>query len=531
MKTLKFLISAILLLSGCHAWAKVELPVVFSDGAVLQCEKPIPVWGWADPGQTVFVKIADQVRETQVNADGSWQVVFEPINASYQSYTLSIKADQELLSFGDIVFGEVWLCSGQSNMESNLVSMCARTRDSGYESVVAFNQNEKNSATDEFLRHIKVPNQANVAYPQRNFEGSWAHSSPEKNGSFTAVGYFFAKELRKYLDRPVGLVNAAWGGKRIDPFIPPAQNAYHAQIVEQIQLAVANYDVAAAQVNFENQMAEWEKAGSKGRKPRLPYPPTLQFPNHFGGIYNGMIHPLVPYAIRGALWYQGESHHRNRPKDYGKKMELLISGWRHAWGQGDFPVYYCQLANHTSPNPEPIQGSDTWITICHQQSLSMKIPNTGMAMLNDIGQAIDIHPRNKKDVGLRLSKWALNGTYGFKDIVPSGPVFAGSKVEGASVIVTFDYAGSGLIVGQKKLMDSVQASDQSLGGFQLCGNDQVWQWAEAEIVSSNQVKVSSRAIDTPYAVRYAWQRNPTQSNLYNKEGLPTGMFTTLSVIK
>ena len=522
---------------SASARAEVRLPALFSDGAVLQCDQDLPVWGWGKPGEKVSVRFAGQAATTEVKPDGSWMVRLQPVKPSYKKHTMVIKVGAHALELKNIVVGEVWLCSGQSNMMYTLEAISARTKDAGYAPVLDYMGKERDSASDDFLRQIRVPTVACVTEAKPNFAGRWIQSSPQNNAAFTATGYFFGKELRKHLDHPVGLLSAAWGGRRIDGFLPPPRpvSPAYRRLLEDVKRRMERYDAKGAEEEYQRAHAKWReevKAAHASGKPR-PRPPKRPVSpdtdsNVLGGIYHGMIHPLVPYAIRGALWYQGESHNKQRPETYGRLLKTLILGWRREWGQGEFPVYYCQLASFTSPRAEPLQDNNSWVTVCNQQRLAMKIPHTGMAVLNDIGQVKDIHPANKLDVGRRLSRWALNKTYGFEKVVPSGPLYRSFENKGKIILVKFSYPGSGLMVGRKHLLNPVRPVDAPLGGFEICGGDRTWVYAKARIVSKDEVAVSHPTIDSPLAVRYGWQQNPANANLYNREGLPTSLFTTLA---
>jgi hypothetical protein len=455
----------IMVLFAPLSWSAIEVSAVFSDRAVLQGGKDLPVWGWGEPGDAVSVSFAGQTELTTVEADGSWRVTLSPVAASYTKYTMEINVGAESLELVDLLVGEVWLGSGQSNMALAFDGF-APSKDEGYQSVLDYMTNERDTAEDDYLRMITVPNVSSEA-GERSFNGQWLAVAPENTGSFSGTAYFFAKELRQRLNCPVGIMLSAWGGTRIEYWIPPS------------------------------------------------------------GIYNGMIHPLVPYAMRGVVWYQGESHNQNHPEWYLSSMESWVAALRSDWGQGDFPFYYCQLANHSEPLTEPTTPPASWVIISNQQRLALSITNTGMAVLNDVGQINDIHPKNKLDVGLRLSKWALNKTYGFADIQPSGPLYNSSLIKEHSVSITFDYSGSGLMVGQKTLLDPVVPISDPLGGFQICGEDRVWMWGDAQIVGANEVEVGHPSIARPVAVRYAWQQNPLYSNLYNQEGLSASLFATI----
>lgn len=517
--------------------AEFGMPCVFSDGAVLQCDKPLPIWGWGDPGTSVSVTFGGQTETTQIASDGCWMVKLDPIEASCNEQTLSVKADDDTRAFRAIVMGEVWLCMGQSNMESTLSAMARRTRDAGYESVVKFMADEIRNANDPYLRHVKIPKRAVFSAGERDFEGEWQSSSNQGIGEFSAAAYFFGKELRKHLNRPVGLLNASWGAQRIDPFVPPSAwkgssrfAGGYANTLPSFEARKANYNPVAAKNAYKQAMQKWENGGKRGREPWMNGRPTLDAPVYPGTIFNGMIHPLVPYAIKGVIWYQGESHNQNRAHEYGAKLELLVAGIRNEWRTEDLPFYFCQLANHRVSETEPITQKSNWVTVSNQIRLvSSKVPHAGMAVLNDVGQTGDIHPRNKYDVGVRLSKWALHNDYGFGKVVPAGPLYKSHETKGNSIIINFDHAGSGLMTAKKELLEPTAESHEPLGGFQICGADRVWKWAMAKVVGCDQVQVSHQEVASPVGVRYAWQSNPVSSNLYNKEGLPAGLFSTVEL--
>jgi len=242
-------------------------------------------------------------------------------------------------------------------------------------------------------------------------------------------------------------------------------------------------------------------------------------------LYNGMLSAVVPYAIKGAIWYQGESNAGYMTEHYEDYFSAMIRSWRKEWGRGDFPFYWAQLANFRDPNADPLE-EDGWASICDQQRRTLKLPNTGMAVLIDIGEAKDIHPRNKPDVGKRLALWALAKDYGIDVPAYSGPLYKISEVKGSKILLRFSQVGSGLMVGSKNLMDDAVEIDEPLKRFQICGKNRAWQWADAMIVSKDTIEVSHPEIAEPVVVRYAWSSNPEGANLYNKEGLPASLFTT-----
>ncbi|EDM25439.1 sialic acid-specific 9-O-acetylesterase [Lentisphaera araneosa HTCC2155] len=519
-------------------FAEIKIATIFSDGAVLQCEKPLPIWGWGKAGEEVKVSFAGQSQKTIVDAKGNWQLKLKAVKGSYKPYSMVVQSENSRIVIRNIVVGEVWFCSGQSNMMYTLEMLSLKTKDVGYESVLKFMKDEKEQAKDEFLRQIKVPNVASALETKKDFEGQWLASTPQNNGSFSGTAYFFAKQLRQHLDRPVGIVNVTWGGKRIESFIPPSEfnQAIHKQLLTKIQKQVKSYDAQLASKKYQQAMVKYREAIKLNRKKGLPRPkrPIMSVVPSANSatpasIFNGMVNPVIPYAIRGAIWYQGESHNPNRVEAHRGLLKSLIRGWRAKWQQGNFPVYFCQLANLGESLKEPLQKKNTWVEISNQLRLGLEISNTGMAVLHDIGQVKDIHPVNKVDVGKRLSRWALHDTYQINNIVPSGPLFQSAERKGATVIVHFNYSESGLIVGKKQLLEPVKPVERKLSGFELCGEDGVWKYATAKIINPNQVLLSHKDIVKPRGVRYAWQQNPANANLYNKAGLPTAIFSTTKV--
>jgi len=463
-----------LLVAAVAAPAEVKLPSQFSTGMVLQQGKPVPVWGWANAGAKVSVAFAGQEKSATADGDGKWTVTLDALKTATTPGTMTVTAGDDEVKLDDVLVGEVWICSGQSNMEWT-VGGC--------------NSPDDVAAADyPLVRHIKVPHKPS-AEPLDNFQGSWVACSPQTVPGFTAVGYFFARELHKELGVPIGLVNSSWGGTRIEPWTPPCG---FAAVPELKEMAEKDYDAKNHQQ------------------------PTV--------LYNGMISPLVPLAIRGAIWYQGESNGGEGVSYYHKK-QALIGGWRQLFKQGDFPFYYVQLANWQQPNDNP-QGGDGWAKLREAQVSTLQVPNAGMAVIIDIGEARDIHPKNKQDVGRRLALWALAKDYGKKDLVYSGPLYKDMKVEGDKIRVSFDHVGSGFMVGKKEGREPVrEIKDGELKRFAIAGADQQWHWAKAAI-DGDTVVVSCPEVKEPVAVRYAFSMNPEGANLYNKDGLPASPFRT-----
>jgi len=504
--------------------ADVRLPHVFGSHMVLQRDEPVPIWGWADAGEEIFVSFGDQTVGATADEDRKWRVKLPAMKACAEGKTLIIATDAGLenvvAKFENVVVGDVWICSGQSNMEFGLAGV--------------LNAQEEIAAADfPMIRHINIARKASDV-PLDDVSGQWQVCSPGTAGGFTAVGFFFARKLHKELNVPIGLIKASWGGTRIEPWTPPVgfrQVPQLKEIADRVSAADPSTETGrVAYVTAIENTKKWipqaEKAVQDGRAPPpMPLLPSVESSHQDPTrIYNAMIHPLIPFAIRGAIWYQGESN-GSEGMTYFYKMKALIEGWRKLWGQGDFPFYFVQLANWKT-SPDSPKGGDGWARLREAQMKSLTFPNTGMAVIIDIGKADDIHPRNKQDAGDRLALWALAKEYGKKDVVCSGPLYKFFTVEEGKIRIHFDYVGSGLMVGKKEgLAPAVEDKDSRLKGFAVAGADKKWHWAEAKI-EGDTVVVSSDKVTNPVAVRYAFRMNPEGCNLYNKEGLPTSPFRT-----
>lgn len=529
-------LSIILFLLLCFTLgAEIKLPSVFSDGMVLQQKQAIPVWGWAAEGTEVTVTFKGQSKSAKADANGKWMLKLDAVDASAEAAELTVKVGSETKTIKDILVGEVWLCGGQSNMDFKLVMLTGKAREPQYEPLAEYIRKEISTANDPLLRQIKVPREVSPFEEKTNFNGVWDKAVPGKVGEFTATGYFFARELRQKLKVPVGLLNCNWGGTRVEPWIPMSKfqtteslKKYYDTETGPVKEQLAKWDPQKAKEVYEKQLAAWkEKSKTSGknapRKPRMPQRPdqSNRIPST---LYNAMTHTLVPYAIKGAIWYQGESNAGHVPDSYREHFSAMIEAWREVWGQGDFYFYWCQLAQFKDPNKDPLDN-DGWATVLDQQRLTLSLPNTGMAVLNDIGEAKDIHPKNKIDAGKRLSLWAFKQAYG-QELVYSGPLYKSSKIEGNKVIVTFDQVGSGLITAKKNLLDPPVETNEPLKRFQIRGADNKWYWAEAKITAKDTVEVWHKDVASPVEVRYAWSANALGANLYNKEGLPASTFKT-----
>jgi len=465
------------------ALADVRLPNVLGSGMVLQRDLPVPVWGWAEAGEKVTVAFGKQTKTTVAGENGKWMVKLAPLKASAEPAKLVVKGGN-IITLENILVGEVWICSGQSNMEWSI-------RQSANAAA------EIKAADHPRIRLFNVPGHTVAPLPRDRGAGSWQVCQPNTASGFSAVGYYFGRRLHRELKVPIGLIGSNWGGTRIEPWT--TQEGF-ASVPELKNLAdqVAGY-TASTRVG--------------GGTP--------------AAIYNSMVHPLTPFAMRGAIWYQGESN-GGEGKSYYHKKHALVNGWRKAFQNKDLAFYWVQLANFQRENPDP-EGGDGWAKIREAQTEALDIPHTGMAIAIDLADAHnpgDIHPRNKQDVGGRLAQWALHQTYGKKDLVASGPLYESFKVEGSSIRIKFKNVGKGLMVGKKvKLEPTHMVKDGRLQHFAISGKDQQWHWADARI-EGDTVVVSSPKVPKPAGVRYAFAMNPAKANLYNKDGLPAGPFRT-----
>ncbi|MDT7893779.1 MAG: hypothetical protein LASZOEIN_002094 [Candidatus Fervidibacter sp.] len=636
------------------AEGKLRLPSIFGDHMVLQCNMPVPVWGWAEPNEEVAVILKGKLhRSTKADANGRWMVKLPPQPAG-GPHELIVRTRDEVIRFNDVLFGEVWVCSGQSNMEWP----------------VALAQNAQQEIATANFPQIRffIVEKAIALEPQSDCKGRWVVCSPETVGGFSAVGYFFGREIHQRLKVPVGLIGTYWGGTpaeswtdlkalESDPDFKPIldrlprdpetlkrlQEKYEQAMEEWRQKAILKdpgnkgeamgwaspefddsdwatmevprpWERISPEMNIDGAVwfrkvvvlpDEWagkdlllslgpiddydttyfngEKVGATGaetpnswtvpRQYRIPgrlvkaganliavrvfdqwgdggfsgrpnqmrleladgtgkpillsgeWKFKVEFARHASKVppqpqppinswtpttlFNAMVAPFVPYAIKGVIWYQGESN-VGRAYQYRKLFPALINSWRRAWGY-EFPFLFVQLANFLERKPEPTESA--WAELREAQLLTLKtVPKTGMAVAIDIGEANDIHPRNKQDVGKRLALAALAIAYGQK-IVYSGPIYRSMRIEGNKIRIFFDHVGSGLV-----------AKGEKLTGFAIAGEDRKFVWANAKI-EGNTVVVWSEQVPKPVAVRYGWADNP-DCNLYNKEGLPASPFRT-----
>ena len=639
MKPMRVFCILCALLFSAQSLAGIELPSLFADGMVLQRAQPVHVWGWATPGQRIRVKFDGRSVSALAAASGRWDAVL-PAHAAGGPFQLSIKGDGAVIALHDVLVGDVWICSGQSNMEFSVSGA------NDADAVMA-------GARDSMIRHFKVPRSWAETPQDRLAGGQWVAAAPQTVGDFSAVGYFFAQDLRKKLGVPIGLINSTWGGSSIEAWSDDAtlggaaagmreslrkDEAAEQQRLERTRARLtrwpagehgmvdgkplwadpglddSSWDLIPAQqrweesgyddmdgfawyrTSFELSAAEAAKGVELGlgpiddsdqtwvngqlvggmhlawNVPRLyhvgpqalhagrnvvairvedvgagggeygaanlrfvrtadgiahplpdqwkfrPDQPVLSLDDKHNqypaALYNQMIHPLLPYPIKGVIWYQGEANAWGAAAyDYRKRFAGLINSWRGSWGEGDLPFLWVQLANFVS-------GVDTedyspWATLRDSQSATLSLPATAQAVIIDIGNPSDIHPRDKQDVGHRLALAALHQAYG-QDLVYSGPTYHQLRFVGSKAVVSFDHLGSGL---------AVRGGGNAPRGFSVAAADRRFVPAQA-VIDGDTVTVWSDTVARPAAVAYAWSDNPEQANLINRDGLPAAPFRT-----
>jgi sialate O-acetylesterase len=495
--------------------AAPDLPEFFSDGMVLQRERDAAIWGKAAAGEEVTVTFKGKTATAKAGDDGKWRAAITTGPADAAGAVLTVASGGKTVEIRDVLVGEVWFASGQSNMVFTV------ERAPAYESIVK-------ETTLPGLRFFNAA-QVTAVEPQDDIEGEWTSASPKTNGGYSAVAFFFAKKLHEDLGIPVGVIKSAWGGKPVETFTSrealetlPGTKA----LVDTLLAEDKVYNPVTARAAYEQRLAEWQEAANawkakpeaeRGRLAKKPVAPKrpLDTEGRPGVLYNGMIHPFTGYTMRGAIWYQGEGNAKAGAVPYDETLPLLIRDWRGRWGD-EFSFYFVQLANFRAPSTEP-GTPDPWPLLQDRmRHILTNTPKTGMAIINDTGEAKDIHPKNKKDPGERLARWALVKDYGKDLAVWSGPLFHEAEIREGAIRVSFDQAGSGL-----KSRDG-----GPLKRFEIAGSDQVWHWAEAKVDGSDGVLVSSPVVPKPVAVRYAWASNPEGANLVNSEGLPASVFRT-----
>ncbi len=446
--------------------ADVKLPAIFGNNMVLQQKIACPVWGWGDAGEEVSVSIAGQTKSTQADENGKWSVKLDPLEVG-EPLTMTVKGKNEL-KFENVLVGEVWLGSGQSNMQWSVVN----------------STNSKDDIEKADLPNIRLITVPCVAKPepQNDFNGKWEPCSPKTVPNFSAVLFFFGRKLNADLKVPVGLIHCSWGGSSCEAWVN-----------EKLLDGMTDYE----------KMFERRKAFDPENK-------NLRINHQVGYLYNGMLHPIIGYGIKGAIWYQGETN-AGRAYQHRTLFPLMIANWRSEWKEGDFPFYWVQLTNFMATKDNP--GESAWAEFRESQSMTRSVKNTGEAVIIDIGEAKDVHPRNKQDVGYRLAILALNNDYG-KTQPCESPRFQSATFDDGKAALKFDFAYNGLF-----------SRGALPTGFSIAGEDKVFHWASAEIIDKDTVVVSSPKVAKPVAVRYGWSDNPVVT-LYNSAKIPMSPFRT-----
>jgi len=553
MKNMFRIVGAVVILAiSATVVQAVELPSIFASHMVIQRDMKAPVWGKAAAKATVTVQFAGQKKTAVADKNGKWMIKLDPIKASAKPQTMTVSEPLSTVTYKDVLVGDNWICSGQSNMAFDMsfgFGGGGKSRDEDkveIPEVAITKQHLAKVGNYPTLRFYRVTGEAWSDRPQRNCAGSWVVLTGETARRISAVGYYFGRRLNHELRIPIGCIQSTRGNTRIEPWISASGFRMVPELTgfaKAIDMFDPSTDIGRkTQKESMQKVADWmaaAKAASQAGN-RLPRLPGLPWPGNSDGtpaaLYNGMIAPLAPFGIKGAIWYQGELNggyawdgglERSEGMSYYPKMRALIGGWRKDFGCGDFPFYYVQLPNYWKPNPNPA-GGDGWSKLREAQRKALGIPNTGMAVTIDIGiepNYTDIHPRNKFDVGERLALWALARDYGKARLVCSGPLYKAIKVEGNKIRIAFDSTGSGLMVGKKENVKPTVKDNAGLKGFAIAGEDKKWVWADA-VIDGKSVVVSSPKVPRPAAVRYAYSTNPDGANLYNNEGLPAAPFRT-----
>jgi sialate O-acetylesterase len=491
---------ATLLLAPLALFAETptRLPALFGDHMVLQRDQPVPVWGWSTPGEEITVDFAGQEKTAKADAEGKWKVTLDPLAASSEPQMMEINKANDSLVVSDILVGDVWLCSGQSNMHFQM----NRVENSREEIAAADHPN---------LRFFTVEARFGQA-PKDEAKGAWKPVSPATAGGCSAVAYYFARELQRNTGVPVGLLVSSVGGTRIETWMRSetlAKTGVADALVDKWKnVSPGGFEKLDATYRaYQHQRDQLHPLAVKAAKAQgTPLPPEPKMPKPRchdcpSALHNGMIAPLQPFAIRGVIWYQGESN-SGQPAAYEKLLPAMIEDWRHVWGD-ELPFLFVQLAPHRNTHPAFREA---------QQRIWQTTPHTAMVVTTDVGDADDIHPTRKRPVGERLALAARAASHGEK-VESSGPVFKSMRIEGSRAVISFTHVGGGLMI-----------KGDSLEGFTLAGADGKFHAANA-VIEGSTVAVTSDRISRPSTVRYGWAMMP-DGNLFNREGLPAAPFRT-----
>lgn len=488
--------------------AEVRLPAVFSDNMVVQQASPLVVWGWAEAGEKVRVSLPSQEKEVAADPDGSWRIQLDPVKIE-GSFEIVIKGNNTIV-IKNVLAGEVWLASGQSNMHWPLSHAL-----NGDKEVAGSNYPE--------MRLFHVPPET-ADEPARDCDAKWVVCGPETSGGFSAVAFFFGRHLHEKLGCPVGLIAGPYGGTFIEAWMSDEAlrtTEDYPYIMNRFKGDEKRYNEYLEK--YEKERAAWEENVQAAKEQGLPVPPEPQLPieaiamprNYPSRLFNAMINPVIPYTIQGVVWYQGESNAlAGRSAQYARLFPAMLNDWRKWWGY-DFPFYSVQLAPFANNPWQPDDANNCdWAELRDVQQEMTAMKNCEMAVTVDLGDAYDIHPKNKQDVGRRLGLIALTKVYGY-DVTCSGPVYESMEIVGNRIRIFFKSVADGLVLKGDRLEE-----------FTIAGQDGVFVKAHARIVGKDRVEVWSKKVAYSDAVRYGWRRCPDKCNLYNSAGLPASPFRT-----
>lgn len=512
MRTYIF-VAAITVLGALSASSAIRVAPFFCNDMVIQRDVSAPIWGTGAPGEKISITASwGAAAETVADDGGKWMVPLSTPPAG-GPFTITVQGSNTIV-LNNVLSGDVWLCSGQSNMDMPM-SLWGRAPERSAKAIAV--------AGDPELRLFKIGMKASQT-PRSRVNGHWRLCTSASVSGFSAAGYFFGQKLRSELNVAVGLIQSTWGGTGIEAWTPldkqiqdPAVAAIKAgydRRAEAYDLAAVKTAYVAAVKKWGAEDAAWRKAGSKGRPPKQPQmeTPPLNDQNYPGNLYNGMIYPIVPFAMKGVIWYQGENN-TGRCRHYEEQLGRLIASWRSVWKNEDLAFHFVQLPNFHKPWTGPVENGDWAVLREAFLNVNQSVRNTGMAITIDVGNADDIHPENKWDVGERLALIALYQTYGRTDGVWSGPVFESCEFKDGRAVVSFNTGGAPLAF-----------KGDSLKGFALVGESGAPVYADAVIEKGNTVVVSSPEVKKASRVYYAWADNPTGANLINEGGLPSSPF-------
>ncbi|PYS89171.1 MAG: sialate O-acetylesterase [Acidobacteria bacterium] len=494
----------IVLMARATALADVWLPDVIASSMVLQQKQAVPIWGSAEPGEAVTVTFGRIKKTVVADANGKWRVDLGKLFANSSPQTITIGGKNTIV-LKDILVGEVWLVAGQSNMQRLL-----RETDNG-EAVQA-------AANDPNIRLFNVSRQVAFKHAQGKL-AEWAACTPESVKEFSAAGYYFGVELAKELKVPIGLINSSFGGSQAEAWTPTEYLLANPDLKATVERTkIWDEERPRVRVEYDAAIKKWREDSDKQRaagarpSPSPAVPDALREYRIASSIYDRMIAPLIPFAIKGAIWYQGESNEA-RAEQYNILLPTMIRSWRERWGMADMPFGIIQLPNYRQIKPEPEEAPWSFIREAQRRTAATD-RNTGLIVIIDIGEASDIHPKNKLDVGKRMARWAFKDVYGLKLV--NAPVLVRADEKGGKVVLTYDGVGTGLRIRKGDKLEE----------FAIAGEDKKWYWADAKIVGKNRIEVSSPQVKAPKAVRYAFNSNPRNPNLTNDSGLPASPFRT-----